>query len=530
MATNVVNLDALIPREDFAVEADPQVGTPLDKISITHLEGPFFGPDLRKPDFQRETAQWTPQKVVDLIRAFVDADLIPAVILWRSGKYIFVIDGAHRLSALLAWISDDYGDRQRSLDFFGGRITDEQRKVAEKTRKLVNKTFGSYQDFLAYRKNPVSAPASLQKRLSNLSVNSIIAQWVPSTDAESAENSFFKINQAATPIDPVEKRILKARRSASAIAARAIVHAGTGHKYWSNFDRASREAIEQASHAIHNALYQPPIAGHPVTTLDVPVAGKGYNALPFVFDLVNESNKVGAADTSTKKDVAENLPIDENGALTLDYLQTVQKRINRITGDSAISLGLHPVVYFYTRSGSFQPIAFLATSRFVENLATRNLLGEFTKIRASFEDFLIERKEALSLLVHKFGTGARSLPWLQQYYQRIFDGFAAGKNAQTIQTDFAQNPDFTFLTVPRPSGVRGKSTKAKRDFNSGTKTAAYFAAALPGCVTCSVCDARIHKNSMQFDHKVRARDGGSADMKNAQVTHPYCNSTIREQK
>ena len=56
MATlNVVNLDALIPREDFAVEVPSQPVTGLDKISIVHLEGPFFGPDLRKPDFQRET-------------------------------------------------------------------------------------------------------------------------------------------------------------------------------------------------------------------------------------------------------------------------------------------------------------------------------------------------------------------------------------------------------------------------------------------------------------------------------------------
>lgn len=90
MATSsVVNLDALIPREDFAVEVQPPHATPLEKISVVHLEGPFFGPDLRKPDFQRETAHWSPNKVVDLVRAFVDADLIPAVILWRVGRYVF---------------------------------------------------------------------------------------------------------------------------------------------------------------------------------------------------------------------------------------------------------------------------------------------------------------------------------------------------------------------------------------------------------------------------------------------------------
>ncbi|MHA1567121.1 MAG: DUF262 domain-containing protein, partial [Alphaproteobacteria bacterium] len=271
--TNVVNLDALIPREDFLIDAEASQATPLDKISVVHLEGPFFGPDLRKPDFQRETKQWTPAKVVDLVRAFVDSDLIPAVILWRAGRYVFVIDGAHRLSALLAWIFDDYGDRKRSLDYFGGQITDDQRKVAKRTRTLINKTVGNYQDYLAARQNPAGALPELQQRLSNLAVNSVTAQWVPTTDAKSAEESFFKINQAATPIDPTERRILKARRSASAIAARAITHGGTGHKYWSAFDENTRRAVEDSGKIIFHALYTPPITGNPVTTLDVPVAG-----------------------------------------------------------------------------------------------------------------------------------------------------------------------------------------------------------------------------------------------------------------
>jgi hypothetical protein len=133
MSINVVNLDALIPREDFAVDEAQTRAIPPDRINIAHLDGHFFAGDLRKPDFQRETMQWSPAKVVDLIRSFLDADLIPAVILWRAGQSIFVIDGAHRFSAMLAWIKDDYGDRKTSLDHAGGFITEEQRRVAERT-------------------------------------------------------------------------------------------------------------------------------------------------------------------------------------------------------------------------------------------------------------------------------------------------------------------------------------------------------------------------------------------------------------
>jgi len=525
MSTNVVNLDALIPREDITVEDQAPPTKALESISIVHLEGPFFGPDLRKPDFQRETVQWTPAKVVDLLRAFVDADLIPAVILWRAGRNLFVVDGAHRLSALLAWIFDDYGDRKKSLEYFGGHITDDQRKVAERTRLLVNKEIGSYAEYLAARSNPDGAPEKLRKRLSNLSVNHIIAQWVPATDPKSAEASFFKINQAATPIDATEKRILKARRSASAIAARAITHGGTGHKYWSSFANESRTAIERIGESIFRSLYDPPINGMPVTTLDVPVAGRGYNALPFIFDLVNEANGVMVADTSTKKAIKETLPDDLDGSITLAYLRAVAKRIERITGDTPMSLGLHPVVYFYSRSGVFQPLAFLAASIFVEQLASSKQLDDFKRVRQQFEEFLVDHKEAISLVIHRLGTGARSLPWIVKYYQLVLHGFFSGRSAQQVQQDIAADSDFAFVTAPRPSMARPESTKTKRPFNSGTKSATYFSQALPGCIRCAICGARVHRNSLHVDHIQRVRDQGSADMKNGQVTHPYCDSS-----
>jgi hypothetical protein len=114
VATNGVNLDALIPREDFAAESGPAKGTPTGTISINALaDDSFLVQSLRKPDFQRETSNWTPQKIADLVAAFLDGDLIPAIILWRSGQYVFVIDGAHRLSAMLSWmwISVEKGPR-----------------------------------------------------------------------------------------------------------------------------------------------------------------------------------------------------------------------------------------------------------------------------------------------------------------------------------------------------------------------------------------------------------------------------------
>lgn len=523
MSTNVVNLDALIPREDLAINDQSSPSGAVDKISIPHLDGFIFAPDLRKPHFQRETNQWTPKKVVELVTAFLDRDLIPAVILWRAGQYIFVIDGAHRLSALLAWVHNDYGDGTRSTPFCGGLVPDEQRKIADKTRKMVDKAVGSYQDYKEARTGIPKSP-SIMTRLGKLADCNIIAQWVPTSDAKSAEDSFFKINQAATPIDATEKRLLKSRDSASAIAARAITNSGSGHKYWSSFGKVIQAQIEELAKVINKDLYSPPITGTPINTLDVPIAGQGYNALPFIFDLVNEVNGVDVSDTTAKKEVKEVLPSDPDGKQTFAYLEKVTDKISLLTTDKPKSLGLHPVVYFYTRGGVFKAESFFAALKFFSELDEKALLKDFHKIRAPFEDYLVTHKEAVALLVHKFGTGQRSIPWIYSYYQLISDKFRSGLSESEVTKALAANNDFTFLTLPPPSS-KPKTSGKKPAFSNNTKTAAYFANALNGGVRCHLCHARVHKNSMHIDHNVAMKDGGHAGLTNAEVAHPWCDSS-----
>ncbi len=526
MSTNFVNLDALIPREDFVIDDQPTpsaFGT--EKIHINELDGPFFGPTLRKPDFQRETNRWTPAKVVDLIRAFVDGDLIPAVILWKAGNFTFVIDGAHRLAALLAWIFDDYGDEARSQAYFGNLIPEEQRRAAIKTRKLVQKEIGKYSDYKDRFNSKASAPENAQKRLANLGNVHLVGQWVPRTDKKSAEDSFFKINLAATPIDPTESRILKSRKSASAIAARAITNGGRGHKYWAEFNPVTRRAIEESSARIYHALYDPPLRSSAITTLDVPVAGHGYNVLAFAFDFVNEANGVDIVDTTKKRNVRDKLEPDSDGNQTITYLQTVENRLRRITTDDPRSLGVHPVVYFYTRGGAFQPSALLATSRFLEDLAARGKLREFTQIRAAFEAFLLSHKEALGMIVHKFGSGGRHIPWLNVYYQRIAEGMWTGISEDEIWKNLGDSREFSFLSVPPETRIRhAQVTGRGAKFSDSTKTAGFWNAALPGAVRCHLCHSLIHTNSVHTDHVMRRRELGGSDMKNAHPSHPYCNS------
>ena len=146
-----VNIDALIPRDDFETTGNKTTSAQIENLSVTQLRyDQFIYKLLRKPDFQRETSEWDSKKIYEFVDSFIEGDLIPSIILWRSESgAIFVIDGAHRLSALISWINDDYGDGSISQKFYDNNIPEDQIEIAQRTRKLINNKVGSFCDINA---------------------------------------------------------------------------------------------------------------------------------------------------------------------------------------------------------------------------------------------------------------------------------------------------------------------------------------------------------------------------------------------
>ncbi|MFN6065717.1 MAG: hypothetical protein ACK45T_00835, partial [Pseudanabaena sp.] len=197
---------------------------------------------------------------------------------------------SHRLSALSAWVNDDYGDGKISKLFYDGVIPDEQLDIAQETRKLVNKTIGSYEDFRLALSHPAKVSPDIVKYAKNLGALAIQLQWVEG-DARKAENSFYKVNQQAAPINKTELKLLESRKKPNSIAARAIIRSGKGHKYWSLFSDKIQCEIQTLAAEINKILFTPKLQS-PVKTLDIPIGGKLYDSqtLPLILDFVNVVN------------------------------------------------------------------------------------------------------------------------------------------------------------------------------------------------------------------------------------------------
>lgn len=509
-----VNLDALIPREDFEVVDAGAPASPTATLQIRNLEAAdFFYNVVRKPDFQRETSDWSPAKIAGFVQSFLDGDLIPALILWRAGSQIFVIDGAHRLSALIAWVHDDYGDGATSRRFFEGIIPDEQVAAAEFTRKLIKRQVGSYVDHQFAIQNPDKSKPDTVARAKRLGSLAIQLQWVQG-DASKAEASFFKINQQASPIDATELRLLKARKLPNALAARAIVRAGTGHKYWSSFEEVARTEIEAQAKAINELLFNPALKT-PIKTLDLPVAGRGYSSqtLPLVFEFVNLANDV-RGDTK--------LAPDQDGQETLRFLRKCRRLVDRMSGTHPSSLGLHPAVYFYSSTGRYQPTAFLSTVALLRDFEESDRFREFIGIRRTFEDFLLKYRVLVNQVTVKYGSAAKGYARLQELLVFLIDQLLAGKAESDIISSMAAHVDFSFLQpAERPLADVGK------DFNVDAKSAVFLRDALKDPLRCGICHGLIHRNAISIDHVQRRSEGGSGNPDNGQLTHPYCNTTVK---
>ncbi|MFB4311971.1 HNH endonuclease family protein [Actinomadura sp. GTD37] len=537
MAAPLVNMDALIPREDF--EAATTEPSTQPSILSTTMKITDLGPDsliynvLRKPDFQRETANWSPEKVAELVSSFLEGDLIPSVILWRStiSGNIFVIDGAHRLSALIAWVHDDYGDKHASMRFFDNNIPEEQKRAAQATRELIRDSVGSYSELSLALRNSDTTPKDRLRLARNLSAFAIHLQWVAG-EAEKAESSFFKINQQATPIDETELSMIKARRKPNALAARAFIRAGTGHKYWSAFESSVQSEIEKLAKEVYDLIFKPDLDSQ-IKTSDLPVAGRGYSAdsVKMVFELVNFVNdfepdmwRNEAPKRRRKGAPLKVLEDDEDGHATIRCMQAVKRAASRIAGKDPASLGLHPAVYFYSATGRFQPAAFLAAIAFVKDLERHRAVAKFSSVRADFEDFLIEYKYFLNQIVQKYGSLQRSVSPILTMHKTVYQALIEGlTEPDVIERLKSQSPLRSSVKVRTEDDKRHG-----RNFSTETKNFVVIRNIIETAPKCAICGARLNLRSMTFDHILRREDGGSGAPDNAQLSHPYCNSGYKE--
>lgn len=536
MPTHQVNLDALIKREPMDSASDSSVlgHDPLFKLEELHHSKMYFRL-LRKPDFQRETANWSPSMIQEFVRTFLDNGLIPAIIIWHSKatNNVFVIDGAHRVSALIAWVNDDYGAGEISNKAWDHAVSPAQAKLHRETKRLIDESIGSYAQLYDFGLNQEKTDDLVKRRRGRaIATMQLYIQKVEG-DAAVAEESFYKINSNSVVIDDTELDMIKARRKPNAIAVRALLSRGKGFKYWEGFSNA--KDIEAAAVKGFDLLFGETFDFGPQSP-DLPRAGQPYSsdAFKMVLDLVNIFNSVTPAMWSHKAAAKSGkrgkaalavtpLPDDTDGSTTLRFLETIIDNAQIALGGSDCrgSLGLDQGVYAYGATGRVHSAAYLASLRFALELSRNNQLVDFSVVRKDFEDFLVRNKAFLNILSGSKGGRTKPLQPIMQMYKLVLGLMLDGERSdEKIVSKLQTDPMLTDLTMPI---MLGEKTNRKK-FSKWVVNTKLVQETLAARRPCTVCGARLPPYCRSKDHATKQAEGGIGDLDNLDFTHPYCNT------
>lgn len=353
------NLEHLIPRSEVDASNNIQIHSQSDRRSsfnLTDLEkGQFFYQQLKKPIFQRDTNQWTVERVEKLINTFLDDGLIPAIILWEdSGGDIYIIDGAHRISSLIAWVNSDYGK--------SNEMNDSNHLVIE---EYMNKKIGSYIEI----KNSVDEKDKYAKQI--IAKRSIAVQWVTG-NYDKVKESFIRINEQGVVISEDEKELIENDQLPISKLSRAILGHGLG--------QSSKNQNERTKE-IFNRFFMP-FLSHQLK--NYPLAGSLNE--DFIISKVYNAVKI----------------IDNNEVLNLEMLEA--KVLNLLTFIQD-ELNISQKAYFYGATKQFKTNTLYGFLRFALKLnEDTRLLDLFIKSRKKFEDFLITNEKHIQNIARKKKT------------------------------------------------------------------------------------------------------------------------------
>src|ERR1035438_9607533 len=104
--------------------------------------------------------------------------------------------GAHRVSALIAWVNDDYGNGQISNRAWGHSVPEAQAKLHSKTKALMDLSIGSYAQLYDFGLNPEKTDDPIKLRRGRAITTMQLSMQVVKGSAAVAEESFYKINSS----------------------------------------------------------------------------------------------------------------------------------------------------------------------------------------------------------------------------------------------------------------------------------------------------------------------------------------------
>lgn len=563
-----VYLDHHIPRDSLLYKraATPDQERSGDEawLKIEHLgDGDASRAHLlRKPDFQRATWAWTPEDCASLLESVLTEQVVPSVIMWLSPEsHWYVLDGGHRVSVLLAWIKDDWGDRLPPDAYKDASLEINAKLAGKRVRELLRqKGIGEYREYInanrRYKDVMTSRNTTLfgsemtseEQRYANLvrrwqSVNmGFPILWVKG-DYEKAEQSFLRINKTGRTLSPWETTLVENRRSSFARAVMSVARVADKFHCWPidapevlNDKHSQKELNEilDLVPQVHDLLFLP-VYQTPIDRPQQPVLATPYTrpelqpAYLAEVLTITEGNKGQTPETRKllQRDAKEPIPVMiTNGRRLLANAKDV---IENITGRSPRSLDLQPLVYFYNSTGTYVRSLFYGMIYWLNRGSSDDIMDRkylFTIHRAAFETMILQNKDRIITRIgRRIGSGAEVTYPTAMYYDGLLKLLIEhGDQIESPAFVAAHERLIETLSAEEASAEQPEPVSSSRTYRGRMRTGVQVQNFLKMFPQCPICGGRFYPGKdTQIDHKLEYHRGGETKPSNAQEAHNFCN-------
>lgn len=559
-----VYLDHLIPRESLRYRRPAeQVLVPEShkNLAISALRDSERVKFLRKPDFQRETWAWSPEDCVSLLESLVNDQVIPSIIMWSSPEngYDYILDGGHRVSVLLAWLRDDWGDMLPREGYRDDQHEELAKKAAREVRRLVKERIGDGRDYeLAETKitqvmmegdSPQKTlPAQVFKRgvfFQRLLKGYIDLHvlWV-NGNYEKAEQSFLKINKSGRQLSDWEIKLIDNRNSSFARVLMSVASISSAKYYWPIGDpsvnatpemQAKVQKIVGGIESIYAKLFRPNPEDS-IRSLRQPLfVVTGPQQRPYYLAELLTVIRGGRGQVAeTERLLAQDKAASPEQIIESGFrlVTDTEDALDHLVGESnnPKSLAIVPAVYFYTMSGRYVRSMLYGWLYWLLNGANEDVIRDrkrvFSAHRAAFEQVLLDRGgDIVSGLSRRTGSGPEITVQTSLYFEgllRLLQKHGDEIHSQAFQIDYGDLTRSIINRSPKPpASEQGRS----RAFTDRQRSTVVLQELLRNPPRCGICGGILDlMSAVQFDHREEFAKGGQTVVQNARLSHPFCNN------
>lgn len=525
LLTNIIQRKVMLPEE-----MSPSMQRDTFEVALTDFEKHPIIKCLFKADNQRSTESWSVQEIANFIEDCTEDQNINLCILYWKDIHgnIYIIDGAHRLSCIYAWINRYFADEQVTQ---APNFNDPQKQDIRYLRNYL----GDLADF-----QKICTDAEFAEKKSKLGDIKISFRQVLGTP-EDARRVFQSINSDTKRLDKYEEYHLRNRGSDAYYAIYACCYINDNKSNLEELQYTRLNELIELGERIHQLLFSTILLDNEMSH------GKKIG-------LVNELMNIIAGDqihnimSLNQGERVENL---------MSHLLTILCRIATPVKNAGVpSLGLHPYLYFY-KDQRFQITSFLAWFSIVYEIHESRMqihhrkisFKDFTRVRRSIEFLIANFPVATTETVGKFGSGIKGYDRLQIVYnaficlslemevdfddEKCLNTFILSMSKSFKYINFNEFYVERFLggyddavvknVVGYVESISPISRSKPKAFSALTKSLLKHNFVVGNHNFCLICDGLIYLDSTESDHRIAKAVGGQGVLENGLLVHPICN-------